>query len=94
MNQVSRVPRRYTVPAALLVKSVVFVQEWSHRGGAGLIAYGTPATRADVHYLDVTDAWPPRTDAQDEVPSVVYCRWLEGNCMPKSPWLIAKRCLH
>ncbi|CAE7785531.1 ERF1 [Symbiodinium sp. CCMP2592] len=43
-------------------------EEWSHRGGAGLIAYGTPATR---------------------VPSVVYCRWLEGNCMPKSPWLIA-----
>mmetsp|Transcript_30917 Transcript_30917/g.72483 ORF Transcript_30917/g.72483 Transcript_30917/m.72483 type:complete len:656 (-) Transcript_30917:146-2113(-) len=37
-------------------------EEWSHRGGAGLIAYGTPATR---------------------VPSVVYCRWLEGNCMPK-----------
>jgi len=37
-------------------------EDWSGRGGAGLIAYGTPATR---------------------VPSVVYCRWLEGNCMPK-----------
>ncbi|CAE7268229.1 unnamed protein product [Symbiodinium natans] len=37
-------------------------EDWCDRGGAGLIAYGTPATR---------------------VPSVVYCRWLEDNCMPK-----------
>ncbi|CAE7460613.1 ERF1 [Symbiodinium microadriaticum] len=43
------------------------------------------------HHVDVTDAWPLRADAPDEVPSVVYCRWLEGNCMPKSPWLIATR---
>eukprot|EP00434_Breviolum_minutum_P023232 symbB.v1.2.020490.t1/scaffold1730.1/size104407/3 len=35
---------------------------WSCRGGAELIAYGTPASK---------------------VPSVVYCRWLEENCMPK-----------
>mmetsp|Transcript_78542 Transcript_78542/g.188414 ORF Transcript_78542/g.188414 Transcript_78542/m.188414 type:complete len:662 (-) Transcript_78542:58-2043(-) len=35
---------------------------WSSRAAAGLIAYGTPATK---------------------VPSVVYCRWLEDNNMPK-----------
>lgn len=39
------------------------LEGWSARGGAGLIAYGTPAT---------------------PVPSVVYCRWLEDNCMPKA----------
>jgi len=38
------------------------IEGWSQRGGAGLILYGTPATR---------------------VPSVVYCRYLEDNCMPK-----------
>ena len=46
------------------------------------------------HHVDVTDAWPLRAAAPDEVPSVVYCRWLEGNCMPKSPWLIATRSVH
>lgn len=36
---------------------------WSGRGGAKLIAYGTPGS---------------------QVPSVVYGRWLEDNCMPKA----------